>query len=424
MTKKGWISAFLCMLFIASLLAGCSLSEEAEGEKGSKPSGEITVWVHPFMPQAKQQEKAVRDQIIESFKKNHPEVTVKIEEIPWPNREQKILTALAANQGPDVFYIIPDQLSQFAHKGILEPLSPYLKDYDLSDFSESSLTPAKYKNEIYALPILQSVMSMYYNLDIVKEIGEDPDHLPKTWDEFKMWAAKARGKGKYAVNLESGNTPNMTLYPFIWQAGGQVINDDGKVTINEPESVEAFNYVNDLYKNGWVPADSLTSQSQFPEFRAGKMLAAFGDSSFVSTVKAEPLTFKWTVGPILENKEKVTYGTTGMFAVAKNSKNKKAAVEFVKHMTNEENAKLFNENTRYIPARKSAGSIYDSEPVMKTLVEQAQNIRPGVIHPVGRSIIPAVQAELQAMLSKKKTPQEAADSAAKAIKSEMQKAGF
>lgn len=45
------------------------------------------------------------------------------------------MTALSSGDGPDVFYLIPDMMTQFADKGILEPMDDHLgKDFDLADF--------------------------------------------------------------------------------------------------------------------------------------------------------------------------------------------------------------------------------------------------------------------------------------------------
>ncbi|MFO7343311.1 MAG: sugar ABC transporter substrate-binding protein, partial [Bacillaceae bacterium] len=62
--------------------------------------------------------------------------------------------------------------------------------------------------------------------------------------------------------------------------------------------------------------------------------------------------------------------------------------------------------------------------VMKQLSEYVQYARPGVIHPVARTVIPKIQAEMQAMMEGKKTPKQAADDMAKAIEEEKEKEGL
>lgn len=88
-------------------------------------------------------------------------------------------------------------------------------------------------------------------------------------------------------------------------------------------------------------------------------------------------------------------------------------------MTNAENQKKFNTVTQYIPTRESAKDIFGDQKYLEQLAGYTQYALPGVIHPEGRTIMPLIQAELQAMLEGKKTPQEAADAAAASVQSKM-----
>lgn len=424
--KKKWLGVFLAVLLVLTLFSGCSSKKSSSEENsGGELKGELTVWIHPFVEgdlKAKQTE--IFNNMAKSFNEKYPKVKVKFEEIPWANREQKILTALASNQGPDVFYIIPDMMAQFAEKGVLTPITDLLgDDWDKEDFAQTTLDSVTYKGEIYGLPILREVQTYFYNTKILKEIGGDPNHLPTTWDEFNELAKKAVEKGYFARTFEGGNTPNASLYPLIWQAGGDIIDKNGNVVINQPEGVKALELIQDWYKNGYIPKDSINSLDHFTPFVENKILAAWGTGVTVNLMKERGFT-DFVVGPPLKDKETATFGTTGMFVVAANSKNKEAAAQLIKEMTSTEHAKAFNELTKYIPARLSSLSIYDNDPVMKQLSEYVQYARPGVIHPVARTVIPKIQAEMQAMMEGKKTPKQAADDMAKAIEEEKEKEGL
>lgn len=419
--KIGFILFIAVMIFS---LAACSSDKSSSNgkTKDGKFSGNLTVWIHPYVgKELKDKQTAVFQKMADDFNKDYPDVKIKFEEIPWANREQKILTALAANQGPDIFYLIPDMMAQFADKGVLTPITDLLgDDWDKNDFPQSSLDAVTYKNELYGLPILHEVQTIIYNTKILKEIGGDENHLPTTWEEFDALAKKAVEKGYYARGFEGGNTPNATLYPLIWQAGGDIIDKEGNVQINNDKSLKAWERINDMYKNKWIPKDSINSLDHFTNFVEGKSFSSFATGLTFSTLKERG--FKdYVVGPPLKEENEATFGATGMFVVPSNSKNKQAAAAFIKYMTNTENSKAFNELTKYIPPRKSAQSIYDNDPQMKQLAEYLPYVKPGVIHPVSRDIIPKVQAEMQAMMEGSKTPKEAADAAAEAIKEELSK---
>jgi ABC-type glycerol-3-phosphate transport system substrate-binding protein len=420
----GLIIAMVMMLVISACSGNQASTDEKDSKdkKDGKSSGELTVWVHPFVGKdLKDKQSEVFEKMAADFNKEYPDVKVKFEEIPWPNREQKILTALAASQGPDVFYLIPDMMAQFADKGVLTPITDLLgDDFDKSDFPESSLEAVTYKEELFGLPILHAVEARVYNTKILEEIGGSKDAVPTTWEEFDKLAEKAVEKGYFARNFEGGNTLNMTLYPILWQAGGDVIDKDGKIVINNEKGVKAFETINNWYKEGWIPKDSINALDHFTGFLEGKVFSSGANGLTLSSLKEKG--FKdYVLGPPLKGEEQLTYGTTGMFVVPSNSDNKDLAAQMVKYMTDTENSKAFNELTKYIPPRKSAATIYDNDPEMKQMTEWVNNTKPGVIHPVARDIIPKITAELQAMLEGNKSPKEAADASAAAIQAEIDK---
>lgn len=394
-------------------MVGCS---DDTGTTDSQSKGEITVWAHPYTDN-QEKEGEMWKELIASYE-DASGVKVNFQQIPWANRDQKILTALAANNGPDVFYAIPDQMPQYAEAGMLVDLSPYMENNDMDDFVESSLVPTKWKGKMYGVPILQSVETFMYNVEVVKAIGEDPSKLPTTWEEFEEWAAKAKEKGYYASSFQGGGSMNGTLYPYLWQAGGEILTEDNKVMINNEGGVEAFEFINKLYSNGWIPQDSITALDHDALWDSGKLLSIQGAGKSVSRM-LEKETFEFVIAPPLKNKKQATYGTTGMFVVPVNSDNKDAAAEFIKVITNAENQRKFNRETQFIPTRESAKNIYDDQKYLAQLASYTEFTQSGVIHPEGRNIMPLIQAELQTMLEGKKTPKEAADAAAKAIEGKL-----
>lgn len=395
------------------LLVGCS--DEA-GTSESKDKGEITVWAHPYTDN-QEKEGEMWKKLIASYEEATG-VKVNFQQIPWANRDQKILTALAANNGPDVFYAIPDQMPQYAEAGMLLDLSPYMKDNDMEDFVESSLVPTKWKGKMYGVPILQSVETFIYNVDVIKAIGEDPTKLPTTWEEFEEWAAKAKEKGYYASSFLGGGSMNGTLYPYLWQAGGEILTEDNEVMINNENGVQAFGFIDKMYKNGWIPKDSITALEHDSLWDSGKLLSIQGAGLSVSRMLGKD-TFEFVIAPPLKNKKQATYGTTGMFVVPINSDNQDAAAEFIKVITSAENQRIFNRETQFIPTRESAKDIYDDQKYLAQLASYTEFTQSGVIHPEGRNIMPLIQAELQTMLEGKKTPKEAADAAAESIKGKL-----
>lgn len=78
----------------------------------------------------------------------------------------------------------------YAANGSFEKLQPYLDEVnlDVDNFFEGCKDVIYYQDEAYLIPQDTNVMLLYYNPDIAKEAGLDPENPPKTLDELDEWA--------------------------------------------------------------------------------------------------------------------------------------------------------------------------------------------------------------------------------------------
>lgn len=83
-------------------LAACGGKKDGADKKET-----LTVWTHPY-GSSKDDQNEVFEKMASNFKKNHPNVNIKYQIIPWANKEQKITTALSSGQGPDIYYLLPE----------------------------------------------------------------------------------------------------------------------------------------------------------------------------------------------------------------------------------------------------------------------------------------------------------------------------
>lgn len=408
------LKKFTLILLVSLIITGCSSKGGDSGTAGVNDEFTLTVWYHPYVgPEKKDDLLKVFSNMETEFKSVYTKAKIVFEEIPWADREQKITTTLSSNQGPDIYYLIPDQLTQFAENGLVAPLNDYLGDMDKSDFSEQTMASVTYKDELYGLPILRESQTLFYNKAILKDIGGDENNLPKTWAEFNELGQKAVDKGYYARTYDGANTLNSSLYPLIWQAGGDVVNSDNEIFIDNDKSIKAFEQVNDWYKKGFISKESITSEDSSPAFLEGKVLAIWNAGSMISLMKDANIDY--AIGTPLKNEKEVTFGVTGAFVVSSKSKNPEHAAKFLEVMTNTDNSREFNKVTGYIPPRQSAQDIFEGNPDMQKMAEFVQIASPGVIHPKARIFMPDLQANVQAMLEGNITPVEAAKKAAEII---------
>ncbi len=415
---KKSLKVLLSIMLVLVLITGCGKkNEEPPAGAGDDDEFTLTVWVHPFVDaESRSKIDAVYDQMVEDFKETYPKANIEFEEIPWANREQKITTTLAAGEGPDIFYLIPDQLTQFAEDGVITPIDDIVKDLDKDAFSEASLDAVSYKGKLYGLPMLRTTETLMYNQEIADEIGVDVEAI-KTWDDFLEAAEKAKEAGYYARTFEGGNTLNSNLYPLIWQAGGEVADADNNVLIDEPEAIKAFEFVQEMYEKGYIPEDSINAASHMDHFVEGRSLAVWTSGFGLGLIK-DQADFDVTIGdPLMaEGGKRATYGTTGAFVVSSISENKEKAAEFLQVMTDTDNMREFNIVTAYIPPRPEAHDMFEGDEDLIQMAELDEVAIGGVINAKARVFMEDIKAKMQAMLQGELSPEEAAKESAEAIK--------
>src|SRR5690625_3465040 len=163
-----------------ALVAGCSAgggngsaSSGAGGEgteENSGPSGDITFWMFPIIPD-NEAEVAYWDRVVEDYMEEYPDINLDLEIQPWANRGESLASAVAAGSQPDLIYLNPGQIAQYADIGALEPLQDRLDASIVDNLREHAVAGMSYEGDLYALPVLTSVNATIWNLDVLNEAG-------------------------------------------------------------------------------------------------------------------------------------------------------------------------------------------------------------------------------------------------------------
>ncbi|GGO65675.1 sugar ABC transporter substrate-binding protein [Microbacterium nanhaiense] len=234
----------------ATALTGCA--------GGADPGDGSTL---TFMFRGGDAEKAAYTAAIEAFEQAHEGVDVKIIMTTADEYATKLKAAIAGKQVPDVFYVDPGSVQSFVKSGVIADITEAVESSDAIDLDNVwpyGLDSYRFDGttqgtgSIYALPKDIGPFSFGYNKTMFEAAGiplPDPD-VPYTWDEFievsKQLTADVDGDGKLD-QWGTGLNVTWNLQPFVWSNGGDWLNEDRtKVTVNEPEFVEALQYFADM----------------------------------------------------------------------------------------------------------------------------------------------------------------------------------
>lgn len=415
--KKRLLSVLLCAGLIASLAVGCGGGKDA-GKDGEKET--LSVWLPPLDDETEKNYVPLLDKFEEE---NNCELDVQI--IPWDTYEEKYMTGINADEGPDVGYMYVEMFPTYIDSGAVVDMSEYLSDEDYEEYLY--LDKGEMMGGQYGVPIVTgNPFIMYYNKDILDELGEK---APETWEDFKRICEKATkdtdGDGKidqygYAAGFNNGDMSPLYLlnsyyYSLLWQSGSDIYNDDLKsVRFNDEAGVKAVEYLKSL--TPYMPEDymSLAATDAFSSiFGGGK--AAF---ACARAMQAQTESFKetypdlnWDYVTSLKGEQYGTFGAADCLTLMSACENKELGMKLIKYMVGSEVMTAYHKE--HFGAPMTADEPYQGdEKLERILTEDRDKWRPLQAGPCGSDILLNLTSQLQAVMSGDAEAKEALDEAA------------
>ena len=168
----------------------------------------------------------------------------------------RLTTAFASGNGPDIFLISPGDFLRYYNGGVLEDLTPYMEKEAIADFYPQALATRTVDGRIYGLPMEQEPLAIFYDVAAFEEHGLSEADLPTTWDQMLELGREMTGGERAGLVFETlpGYYQNFTFYPWLWQAGGDVIDTDSQTPIFSGDAaVEALTLFQDAITTGAAP---------------------------------------------------------------------------------------------------------------------------------------------------------------------------
>lgn len=372
------------------------------------------MWIYPIDPTHEQAAWTTR---VAAFEHAYPHVKVNVVVQPWANRDEQLTTAIAGGKGPDVVYLIPDQIPQYAATGSIADVSDLIAS-DKSDFRPNAVNALSYNGKLYGVPLLMSATTLLVNKKAMAAAGIK--QAPKTWSDVLADAPKLKQAGYYTTEYDADPTQtlNETFYPLLWQAGGQVLTPDGKqAAFNSSAGVAALTYLKTLVSGGYVPKDPLTTPPQTDTDPIDQGKVAFvmtGDVASLVPSSAMPLS-NWAVYPPLADTKSVSYGTVGGLSILSSAQNKDAAAAWVNWVTSPAQMKSYDQSHDYFPTRMSVGTLFSPNTLIGAEEQTINDVTVGVLNAKARQFMGLISPHIQAALLGQASPQQALNAAASAV---------
>jgi multiple sugar transport system substrate-binding protein len=358
-TPRRSVAVAAAMLAAGTVVAACgsgSSSGSGGGSGGGSGSKVITIW---------DQEQSAKNiaqgyqTVIQQFEKAHPGYTVKVQTFPYAQYRDKLLVAMRGGTGPDVMTLDEVWTPEFAAAGVIQPLDDQIgksKIIKQNSFFPGAWKSDEYQGKTWGIPLNFDVwQEMYYNADLFRAAGLNPDKPPATWSEWNADAAKLTHSPKsFGISLigckdESSSVMTDSL---LFSNGGQILDGD-KVVFDSAQNQAAYQEYKRLLQFAPAGTSGVCESDAVNQFTAGKA-AMILDGSWQQDTMKTAAKFDWRIAPTPAPDGKHFVGALGGWnlAVNKKSGNADLAFQLIESLSQPQNQVAVNS---LVPALKSAG---------------------------------------------------------------------
>ncbi len=348
------------------VLATCS------GRKAHDDVVEITFWHAMGGPLGR-----VLTRLIDEFNATHPNIRViSVSMGRYTALSQKIMAAVAAGKPPTMAQAYENWTVELIMTKSIVPIEKFIRGPSgLSEESLGDILPVfiennTWDNVIWSFPFNKSVRALFYNKDLFREVGLDPDHPPRTWAEYLDFARCLTkdddGDGNPEIWGTAGQVNVWMFGNLLIQNGGAFLGPDGQeVVFNSPEGIEALAFMKKLLADsvGFI-ASGFEYQN---DFLAGKVGMMEGSTVSLAFIKGK-YDFGLGIAPLPAGKRLgvLIAGTNVVIFAKASEEEQEAAWEFIKWFTDTEQTARWAAGTFYVPVRRSA---FESEVLRKRFEE-------------------------------------------------------
>ncbi|MBI3786113.1 MAG: sugar ABC transporter substrate-binding protein [Deltaproteobacteria bacterium] len=304
----------------------------------------------------------VVERLLPELYRRHPEIQVRVQQIPWSAAHEKLLTAFVGDSMPDVFQLGNTWLPELVALGAVGAIEPQVMDgLDLDDYFPGILDTNRIDGSLWALPWYVDTRLLFYRSDLLAEAGYT--NPPRSWDAWMemMHAIKQHGgSDHYAafLPLREWQTPVI----LALQRGAELLREHDQHGNFEGEPFRAaFNFYVELFRRGLAPASGDSQVANvYSDFAAGYFTFYVTGPWNLGELQARlpaGLNDRWTTAPMPSPNDTypgISLAGGSSLAVFRGTRHEASARQLIAFLSEPAQQVEFYRLTGDLPARRTA----------------------------------------------------------------------
>ncbi|CAK03961.1 sugar ABC transporter substrate-binding protein [Rhizobium johnstonii] len=361
--------------------------------------------------------------LVKEFNAQNNGIKIEYRLIQFDDVVTEAMRAFATGQAPDIIAVDNPEHALFSSRGAFLDLTDMISKSTVikpANYFPGPLKSVEWDGKYFGVPKATNTIALYYNKDMFKAKGLDPNKPPQTWDELVEDARKLTDPAKnvygLAFSAKANEEGTFQFLPWAQMGGGSYEN------INAEGAVKALEVWKTIMDEKLASPDTLT-RGQWDStgtFNSGNAAMAISGPWELDRMSQEA-KFDWGVTLLPVPKEGAERSSAmgdfnwAIFATSKHPAEAFKALEFFASQDD----KMFK-NFGQLPARSDISIPETGQPLkdaaLKVFLEQLKYAKPRGPHPQWPKISKAIQDAIQAALTGQMSPKDALDQAADKIK--------
>lgn len=297
--------------------------------------------------------------LLDRFAEEHPEITVVPQAVPTAEVLTKAKTDVAAGNAPDVVQIGYSKLAEAFETLPVQSLEAIAGDEwepHVEGINRALVETGRRDGSVAALPFTVSIPTVFYNADLFRAAGLDPDDPPTTLDEVRADAEAVTATGHHGVYfgiVDAGKSDYLTQ-SVIDSAGGSTVDDEGKVSIDSRAAIEGIEAIQSLTTDGLQPAVALEDAlASFSSGDLGMFVVSTAVAASLQQAAEGVFELRTTGFPSFGAGEaRPTFSGAGLIVLSEDPVKQRAAWELIRFLTSAEGYTMITEGIGYLPLRE------------------------------------------------------------------------